>query len=69
MTRFKHRSRLEARALRHMRQARDEFEWPTEAMICDYATAALEAEGHDTDLAADAVRKVWQDEFTTQPPI
>ena len=32
-----------------------------QSMACDYATAALEAQGYDADLAADAVRAAWDE--------
>ena len=47
----------EARALHHLRAAQA-FGWRGEALLTDYAQAAMEAEGHDADLAAEAIAKV-----------
>jgi len=37
------------------------LEWDTEAMACDYAEHALQAEGHGPENAADAVARAWQE--------
>ena len=36
------------------------YGWTCESMVCDHALTAMEMEGHDADLAADAVQEVWQ---------
>jgi hypothetical protein len=57
---------LHTEARRHIDAARS-FGWTCESMTCDYAQAALEAQGRDPDLAADAVRAVW-DEMQQKEP-
>jgi hypothetical protein len=37
------------------------FGWHTEAMACDYAEHALQAEVHGPENAADAVARAWQE--------
>jgi len=51
-------------ARRHIDAAMS-FSWTCESMVCDYAAAALEAQGYDADLAADAVKAAW-DEMAQQ---
>jgi hypothetical protein len=51
---------LHTEARRHIDADRS-FGWTCESMTCDYAQAALEAQGRDPDLAADAVRAVWDE--------
>ena len=59
---------IQARALRHMREAQAAG-WSTKALICDYAQAALEAEGFDETNAATAIEVVWSRFFVTMPPL
>ena len=59
---------IQARALRHMREARAAG-WSTKALICDYAQAALEAEGFDETRAATTIEVVWSRHFATMPPL
>jgi hypothetical protein len=49
---------LQSRARVHINQAKL-FGWSEKHLICDYALAALVAEGHDADNAATAVEVVW----------
>jgi hypothetical protein len=57
------RSPIHDRALTLLRKARDDEGFYSEALACDYAAAALEAEGRDPDMAADAVRRAWDEHF------
>ena len=59
---------VQARALRHLREAQAAG-WSTKALICDYAQAALEAEGFDETNAATAIEIVWSRFFATMPPL
>ena len=59
---------IQARALRHMREAQAAG-WSTKALICDYAQAALEAEGFDETNAGAAIEVVWSRHFATMPPL
>ena len=58
----------EARALHHLRAAQS-FGWRGQTLLTDTAQAAMEAEGHDADLAAEAIARMWREHFETQPPI
>lgn len=62
------RPTIQARAHRHMREAQA-FGWHAKSQICDYAVAALEAEGYDETNAASTVEVIWARNFTIQPPI
>ena len=59
---------IQTRALRHMRQAQA-FGWNQRHLICDYAAAALEAQGHDADNATRAVEVCWARNFSIADPI
>lgn len=43
--------------------------WHGQSMLADAGAKALEALGHDADLAADIAAGVWKRHFETQPPI
>ncbi len=43
------------------------FGWHTEAMACDYAESALQAEGHSPEIAADAVALAWEERKRDKP--
>ena len=43
------------------------FGWKTEAMACDYAEHALQAEGHGPENAADAVALAWEGRKKEKP--
>lgn len=51
---------LHTEARRHIDAAMS-FGWTCESRCCDYAIAAMEAQGRDSDLAADAVKAVWDE--------
>ena len=59
---------IQARALKHMREAQAAG-WSTKALICDYAQAALEAEGFDETNAATAIEVMWSRHFAIAPPL
>ena len=59
---------IQARALRHMREAQARGT-TDKASICDYAQAALEAEGFDETNAATVIEVVWSRFFFVTPPI
>ena len=59
---------IQARALRHMREAQAAG-WSTKALICDYAQSALEAEGFDETNAATTIEVLWSRHFAITPPL
>ena len=59
---------IQARALRHMREAQAKG-ITDKASICEYAQSALEAEGFDETNAATTIEVVWSRSFATMPPL
>lgn len=68
MARATPKSRAEKEALQVMRRMQAEG-WHGQSMLVDAGAVALEALGHDADLAADIAAGVWNRHFETQPPI
>ena len=62
------RPHIQARALRQMREAQAKGT-TDKASICDYAQAALEAEGFDETNAATTIEVCWSRHFATMPPL
>lgn len=62
MTRAAPKSRAETEALKVMRRMQAEG-WHGQSMLTDAAAVALEALGHDADLAADIAAGVWKRHF------
>lgn len=68
MTRHRHKARAYREALTVMRKMQAQG-WRCQSMLTDAGAVALEALGHDADLAADIAATVWRENFETQPPI
>lgn len=63
------RATIKARALVLLRRARDQHDWHSEALACDYAIKALVADGVPEKVAQNNVRRAWAENFAITRPI
>ena len=57
------RPAIRDRALALLRRARDQHDWNSEALACDYAVKALIADGVGERTARNNVRRAWAEHF------